>query len=143
MKPLKYTVIKGKSQYREYCDILEELKTRKPEKKKAKEYIELLTLLTRTWESQNNAHVPADSAPPSGKDPVVILRTYMKEQNLKSKDLVGLLGVSKGLVSDMLNYKKGFSKEVIRRLSSHFNVSQEAFNRPYSREKGKKEIVYQ
>jgi len=143
MKPLKYKVIKGKAQYNEYCEILGELKSRKPEKKKAREYIELLTLLTNTWESQNHSPVPANASSASGKDPVVILRTYMKEQNLKSKDLVGLLGVSKGLVSDMLNYKKGFSKDVIRTLSTHFQVSQETFNRPYSREKGKKEIVYQ
>src|SRR5678815_4036334 len=110
MKPLKYKVIKGKSQYKEYCDILEELKSKKPEKKKARDYIDLLSLLTRTWESQQVSNVPA----PVGKDPVAVLRLYMDEQNLKSKDLVGLLGVSKGLVSDMLNYKKGFSKEVIR-----------------------------
>ena len=55
----------------------------------------------------------------------------MDEQKLKSKDLVEILGVSKGLVSDILNYKKGLSKEIIRTLATHFNVSQEAFNRPY------------
>jgi HTH-type transcriptional regulator/antitoxin HigA len=38
---------------------------------------------------------------------------------------------SEGLVSDMLNYKKGFSKETIRILSAHFKTSQEAFNRTY------------
>ena len=39
--------------------------------------------------------------------------------------------MSKGLVSDILNYKKGLSKEVIRKLAERFKVSQEAFNRPY------------
>ena len=50
---------------------------------------------------------------------------------MKAKDLVDLLGISKGYVSDILNYKKGFSKGVIRKLSGHFKVTQEAFNRPY------------
>lgn len=34
----------------------------------------------------------------------------MKENNLKAKDLAELLNVSKGLVSDILNYKKVFQK---------------------------------
>ena len=55
----------------------------------------------------------------------------MTEHQLKNKDLVGILGVSKGLVSDILNYKKGLSKEIIRNLAKHFSLSQEAFNRPY------------
>jgi len=39
--------------------------------------------------------------------------------------------VSKGLVSDILNYKKGLSKEIIRKLSDTFKLSQETFNRHY------------
>ena len=134
MKPLKYKVIKDKKQYKEYSALLEELKSRQPIKKKAKEHIELLFLLTEKWES--------DHATVSGKDPVLVLRAIMKENNLLSKDLVTLLGVSKGLVSDILNYKKGFSKEIIRTLSDHFKISQEAFNKPYKWEKGSKELVY-
>jgi HTH-type transcriptional regulator/antitoxin HigA len=45
--------------------------------------------------------------------------------------LATLLQVSEGLVSDMLNYKKGLSKETIRILSEKFRLNQEAFNRPY------------
>jgi HTH-type transcriptional regulator/antitoxin HigA len=55
----------------------------------------------------------------------------MAERGMKAKDLVEILNVSKGLISDILNYKKGFSKEIIRGLSAYFKVSQEAFNRPY------------
>lgn len=55
----------------------------------------------------------------------------MKDHHLKSKDLVEILDVSKGYVSEILHYKKGLSKEVIRRLGGHFKVTQEAFNRPY------------
>ncbi len=40
-------------------------------------------------------------------------------------------GISKGYISDILHYKKGLSKELIRKLAVHFKVSQGAFNRPY------------
>jgi HTH-type transcriptional regulator/antitoxin HigA len=50
---------------------------------------------------------------------------------LKPRDLVALLNISKGYVSEILHYKKGLSKEAIRKLAEHFKVSQEAFNRPY------------
>jgi HTH-type transcriptional regulator/antitoxin HigA len=39
--------------------------------------------------------------------------------------------MSKGYVSDILHYKKGLSKEVIRKLAERFKLSQSAFNRPY------------
>jgi HTH-type transcriptional regulator/antitoxin HigA len=55
----------------------------------------------------------------------------MNNHQLKAKDLVDMLGVSKSYVSEILNYRKGFSKVVIRKLASHFKVSQEAFNRSY------------
>jgi len=55
----------------------------------------------------------------------------MEEQKLRAADLVQLLGVSKGYVSEILNYKKGMSKEVIRKLAERFKVSHEAFNRAY------------
>ena len=50
---------------------------------------------------------------------------------MKPQDLTTILGISKGYVSDILNYKKGLSKEVIRKLAEYFKVKQEAFNRPY------------
>ena len=55
----------------------------------------------------------------------------MNENNLKSKDLVQILNLTKGTISKILNYHKGLSKESIRVLAEYFKVSQEAFNRPY------------
>jgi HTH-type transcriptional regulator / antitoxin HigA len=46
--------------------------------------------------------------------------------------MIEVMGVSKGMVSQILNRKKGLSKEVVRNLASYFNMQQEAFNRPYS-----------
>jgi HTH-type transcriptional regulator/antitoxin HigA len=55
----------------------------------------------------------------------------MEDHNMKAKDMVDILEISKGYVSDILNYKKGLSKDVIRKLADHFKLSQEAFNRSY------------
>lgn len=123
MVALKYKVIKSKSQYKEYAKILEELVSADFKSKEMKEEIELLTLLIEKWDTENNSF--------DDVDPITLLRSLLEERNLKAKDLAEILGVSKGLVSDILNYKRGLSKEVIRVLSGYFKISQDAFNRPY------------
>ena len=123
MASLKYKVIKSKSQYKEYTNILEALIFEEKPTKETKEEIELLTLLIETWDADHNSFDEVN--------PIELLHSLMDEKNIKAKDLVEILGVSKGLVSDILNYKKGLSKDIIRLLADHFRVSQEAFNRPY------------
>jgi HTH-type transcriptional regulator / antitoxin HigA len=123
MNTLKYKVIKSKTQYKQYCRELEELVTSSSKSKSVQDEVELLTLLIETWDKEHNTFKDVD--------PITLLRSLMDEHNLKAKDLVEILGVSKGLISDILNYKKGLSKEIIRRLSDYFKISQEAFNRSY------------
>ena len=86
--------------------------------------IALLTLLIEKWDSEHTTF--------NELDPVQLLTSFMNSHNIKAKDLVTLLGISKSYVSEILNYKKGFSKSIIRSLSTYFKVSQEAFNRPYA-----------
>jgi HTH-type transcriptional regulator / antitoxin HigA len=122
MTALRFKVIKSKRQYKEYATLLEELVSADFQSKDMKDEIELLTLLIEKWDAENNTF--------DDVDPITLLRALMEERNLKAKDLVELLGVSKGLVSDILNYKKGLSKENIRVLAEYFKISQEALNRP-------------
>ncbi len=122
MEVLKYKVIKTKSQYNQYCKELERL-LEKDGGKAFQDEVDLLTLLIEKWDNEHNSFEEVD--------PIRLLHSLMEEQNIKPKDLVHLLGVSKGYVSEILHYKKGLSKEVIRKLSEYFKVSQEAFNRPY------------
>jgi HTH-type transcriptional regulator/antitoxin HigA len=56
----------------------------------------------------------------------------MADHDMKAKDLSDWLNMSKGYVSDILHYKKGLSKEVIRKLADRFKLRQDAFNRPYN-----------
>ena len=124
MAELKYTIIKNKTQYKAYCSILENLVSSGTNNKAIKDEIDLLTLLIEKWDAAHNSLHEVD--------PVTLLRSFMEEQQLKATDLVELLGVSKGYVSEILNYKKGMSKEVIRKLAARFKVSHEAFNRVYA-----------
>lgn len=123
METLKYKVISSEKQYDKYCKILEELVFSETKSKQAKDEIALLTLLIEKYdETHSDFH---------RLDPVELLHSLLKDHQLKSVDLANKLHVSPGLISDILNYKKGFSKDIIRRLAELFKLSQEAFNRPY------------
>jgi HTH-type transcriptional regulator/antitoxin HigA len=123
METLKYKVITSEKQYDQYCKMLEELLFTKPQNKGAKEEVALLTLLIEKWDDEHNIF--------NDLDPVELLRSIMKDHQLKSVDLAEKLNVSPGLISDIINYKKGFSKNIIRGLAELFKLTQEAFNRPY------------
>jgi len=119
---IKYTIIKNRDQYNQYCKQLEGLLCDK-NAEVFQDEIDLLTLLIEKYDEENNTFKQSD--------PIVLLRSFMQDHQLKPQDLSGILGISKGYVSDILNYKKGLSKEVIRKLAEYFKVRQEAFNRPY------------
>ena len=123
MEVLKYKIIKSAGQYNAYCQHLEDVIFDKSSEHDMADEIELLTYLIEKWDTEHSASPDAD--------PIQLLKGLMIEQKLRPKDLGEILGVSKGLISDILNYKKGLSKDKIRSLSSFFKVSQEAFNRPY------------
>lgn len=124
MENLKYKVIKTEKQYDEYCKILHDLDFSTTKKnKQVKEEIDLLTLLIEKYDEEHAIFQMSD--------PISLLKSLMEEHTMKAIDVAKLLNVSKGLVSDILNYKKGLSKEVIRKLADYFKLSQEAFNREY------------
>ncbi len=123
METLQYKIIKTETQYWDYCNRLEDLVMQENNDPEIEEEIDLVTLLIEKWDEEHNI---------LGKsDPVEALKYLMTEHSLKSKDLADLLGVSKGFISEILSYKKGFSKENIWKLAVHFKVKQELFNRPY------------
>ncbi len=123
METLKYKVITSERQYDKYAKTLEELVFDTPKTRQVKEEIALLTLLIEKWDADHNIF--------DTLDPIELLKSLMKDHKIKSIQLASLLNVSEGLVSDMLSYKKGLSKETIRILAKNFKLNQEAFNRPY------------
>lgn len=93
MDNLKYTLIKNSAQYNDYCDKLEDLLTK--DESKFQDEIDLLNLLIEKWDNEHNTF--------NDSDPIQILKMLMDEQELKSKDLVEILDLSKGTVSKILN----------------------------------------
>ena len=122
METLKYKVIKTEEQYWQYCNLVEKLVDKETNDQQEDE-IELLTFLIEKWDEDHQLSQQSD--------PVTLLKYLMEENNMKPKDLAALLAVNKSVVSEILNYKKGFSKEIIRKLAERFKVKQEAFNRIY------------
>jgi len=124
MASLKYTVINSRKQYNEYCKIVDNLLEADHPNQQQDQEIELLTVLIEKWDN--------DHSDIKNLDPVEIIRSLMKEHGLNASDLTTIIDVSKSHVSEILNYKKGLSKEVIRKLAAHFKMNQEAFNRSYN-----------
>jgi HTH-type transcriptional regulator/antitoxin HigA len=79
---------------------------------------DLMVFLVEDFESRA---YPIPDAPPQD-----ILRFLMEQRDLKQADLVPILG-SKGHVSDIVNGKRGISKEHAKALAAFFHVSPEVF----------------
>ncbi|HUC80958.1 MAG TPA: hypothetical protein VMR70_08585 [Flavisolibacter sp.] len=124
MDVLKYKVIKSRKQYDDYCRALDGLLEVEESTKEQEQEIELLTVLIEKWDADHSSF--------RGLDPIQLLHSLMKEHGLGATDLTKVLDISKSYLSEVLHYKKGLSKEVIRKLAAHFKMAQEAFNRPYA-----------
>jgi len=123
METLKYKVIDNEKQYFDYCNILERLIFGQCKSQRIEDEINLLRVLIEKYDTDHTSFEQLD--------PIQVLKSFMEDHKLKAKDLAEMLGITKGLVSNILNYKKGLSKESIRILADHFKVNQEAFNRHY------------
>ncbi|HEX7412797.1 MAG TPA: transcriptional regulator [Bacteroidia bacterium] len=114
-------IIKNKEQYKQYSFRLKELwKNSSDENEEERDVLELFI---ETWENENLKRKDVD--------PVELIKFLMENHNLNRNDMIKILGISKSVFSKILNYHKGLSKNVIRKLSEHFKISQEVFNRPY------------
>jgi len=134
-----YTIIRTDEQYERYCSDLEKLTTKYKSQpsERTLDLIETITLLVEKYDEEHTKS-PDD-------DPIKLLKYLMDENSVDRKYLAGLLGISTGHLSDILNYKKGLSKNVIYKLSDMFRIRQEAFNRPYElhglKSGGKREVA--
>ena len=125
MEKVPYSIIKNRKQYHEYCNRHEQLAFSGNRSKTIQDEMEHLEFLIGKWDKEHSIFGDEEM------DPISMLRFFMNEHQMQAKDLAVLLDVSKGLVSEILNYKKGLSKENIRILAERFKVRQEAFNKPY------------
>jgi HTH-type transcriptional regulator/antitoxin HigA len=118
---MEYCIIKNKKQYNEYSAKLQEL-WKKPTAKN-EDARELLELLIEKWEKDNLKNEEID--------PIELIKFLMENHNLERSQMMEILDINKGTLSKILNYKKGLSKDVIRKLAAYFKMNQDAFNKPY------------
>src|SRR3546814_12823235 len=77
-------------------------------------------------EAYENQHTNIDVG-----NPIEIIKLKMKYMGLKQKDLQPYIG-SSGIVSEVLNKKRGMSKSMIRKLSEFLHLDQNLLNTPYN-----------
>jgi HTH-type transcriptional regulator/antitoxin HigA len=119
---MEYKIIKNEAQYDTYCARVMKLAAMKPTKE-IEEEIETIELFIEKWDKEHyKTHELA---------PIPLLKLLMENQGYRQAELARLLEVDKSYVSLILSYKKGLSKDIIRKLATIFKVHQEAFNKPY------------
>ena len=119
---LKYKVINTDMQYKQYSKLRQELLL-KPKTKQLKDEIELLSVLIDKYNLENIY---------LKYNPVQLLEYLLEEHQLKPIELSRKLKISPGVISDILNYRKRFSKNLIRKLAVIFNIPTNPFNRAYA-----------
>jgi len=85
--------------------------------------IEYLSALIENYEEK---HFAIDQP-----NPVEYLKYVLENKNMKQKDLVNLLGISKGTLSNILNYRKKLSIEMIRALHKSLKISYDILMQDY------------
>lgn len=119
---IKVRRIKNEEEYTKYCQILEQLGGMRP----TSEIEDLIDVLELVISDYNDRMFSVEDS-----DPISFLKELMEVHGMNQQDLSEVIGISKGGVSLIMNYRRGLSKEVIRKLSAHFSMRHEAFNRPY------------
>lgn len=104
--------------------VLEIIKTlmSKGEESLSPEEDTLLVLLANLVEDFEDKAYPMGE----GSDPLGMMLFMMEQHNLKQIDMVDVFG-SRGRVSDVVNGKRGISKNHARKLANKFNVSADLF----------------
>lgn len=85
------------------------------------EYLEVLLDEISKYEKKNHA-LRCDEM-----TPLELLLSFMKDHGLKQVDVAKVLGVSSGVINEIVKGKRELTKEQCVRLGNHFKVSAAAF----------------
>lgn len=122
---MKYKRIKNIEQYTKYCNIFEELITSDSEKHV--DELDLLELLIEDFDKNMIEKIGIKE----DLSPVELLDSLMKDHQLSKAELARQIGVSRQLITEILNYKRNISKKMVKKLSDRFNILPSAFIRDY------------
>lgn len=90
-------------------------------KNRTREQSALLKLLVILIEKFEDEHYQLNAATPQS-----ILLHLMEARNIRQEDLIGVIG-SRGVVSEVVNGKRGISKAQAKALAEFFHVSAQLF----------------
>ncbi len=110
--------IETEEEYERVLKIVEELTFKKNRTTEEKALHKLLVILVEAYEIEN--YPMEESAPHE------ILQHIMESSGTRQIDLVGIIG-SSGVVSEIVNGKRGISKAQAKALSEYFKVSSSLF----------------
>ena len=65
-------------------------------------------------------------------NPIEYLKYLLENKNMKQQDLVNLLGISRGTLSNILHYRKKLSIEMIRALHKNLGISYDILMQDYA-----------
>lgn len=124
---MKYAEIANKKQYDEYCkqhlEFSKILGAGKGNDDLKSEYY-ILDLIIKDYATRQKN-------PFEKLTPVDLLKALMDEFEYSGYKLSKELKISQSVISDILNYKRGFSKELIRKIAAKFGLTQESFLKEY------------
>lgn len=124
---MKYSEILTKKQYDEYCkqhlELGKKLSAGIENDDMESDYYVLQLIIDDYSRKQNN---PFDAL-----TPVDLLKALMDEYGYSGYKLSKELSIPQSTISDILNYRRGFSKDLIRKFASKFNLNQESFFKEY------------
>lgn len=124
---MKYSEITTKKQYDEYCkrhlEIGKILGAGKGNADMESEYY-ILDLIIEDYTSKQQKAFEKLT-------PVDLLKALMDEYGYSGYKLSKELKIPQSSISDILNYKRGFSKDLIRKFADKFKLSPESFLKEY------------
>lgn len=121
---MKYTVIKTKEQYNQYCNLLEEMADN--DLFETDEF-ELLELLIEVYDSKIREEMGLNRK----VNPIDLVLSIMANHNMNSRTLAQKIGKSESYVSEVLNKKKAISKPVALKLADLFKIQISSLLEPY------------
>lgn len=121
---MKQKIIKSEQDYKDAIFRLEELGDN-PNFVNDQNLIDEFELLDKLISDYENKKFSIEKG-----NPIEVIKLKMKYMGLIQKDLIGVIG-SRGVVSEVMNKKRGLSKSMIRNISSFLDLNQEILNTPY------------
>jgi HTH-type transcriptional regulator/antitoxin HigA len=124
---MEYSRIKTKAQYKTYCIQYEKIVNAciiKGLDESKNEVAELLFVLIKDYDERHKGKA-------TKSNPVEFITHLMEENKITASKMAAEIGVSKGTVSDILNYKKGMGKDFIRKVAEYFKIDQAKLNVKY------------